>query len=207
MHRSPSSPLPPLPGTTRRPRGLFIDRWGTLLHLVEGGHGKKASDVVFFEGVLDALFRASQRGWKTYLIGNEEAVARGRVSVADWEAIQAEVLGRIAGAGVCLQRDYTCNRHPEGQDPFRGDSVYALPNTGAFYHASHTDGVELRESWVIGDSTLELSAGSRAGCHTAGLRSGEGLADGQVHVEPDFVADDLTAALGEILALERLLRR
>ena len=202
MHRSPSKLFGPLPGTTPRPRGLFIDRWGTLLRLPEDGYGKNTSDVVFVEGVLDALFRASRAGWKIYLLGNEEAVAKGVVPAEQWEAIQEATAEGLAEAGVPLTRDYSCALHPEGQGKFCGDSVYQLPNTGAFYHAAHADGIQLERSWVIGDSTLELAAGWRAGVRLAAVRSGLGLVDGTLHVEPEFWEDDLCAVLSMLLGLE-----
>ncbi len=202
MRRTPQSPFPSLPGTTRRPRGLFVDRWGTLLVAPEGGHGRGASDVVFVDGVLQALFRATRRGWRLYLIGNEEAVACGAVPERAWEALQEALLAGLAGAGVALQRDYTCAVHPEGTAARRGDSVYALPNTGAFYHAAHTDGIQLDRSWVVGDSTLELAAGWRAGLRLAGVTSGQGLRDGQLDVEPELVGATLTEVLETLLALE-----
>jgi histidinol phosphatase-like enzyme len=203
MRRSPLSPFAPLPGTTRRPRGLFIDRWGTLLVLpANQQHGRSASDVVFVEGVLEALFRASQRGWKLYLIGNEEAVARGQVAEQEWNAIQERLLLALTRAGIALQRDYTCTLHPEGEGRFRGDSVYALPNTGAFYHAAHVDGVQLDKSWVVGDSTLELAAGWRAGLRLAGVQSGLALKDATLEVQPELWGTTLSEVLETLLELE-----
>ena len=195
MHRSPSRLFAPLPGTTPRPKGLFLDRWGTLLRLPDLGYGTSATDVVFPPGVLDALFRASRSGWNVYLLGNEEEVARGKVSAEAWEAIQQATLGSLEEAGVPVTRDYSCAVHPEGVGAFCGDSVYQLPNTGAFYHASHADGVQLEKSWVVGDSTLELAAGWRAGLRLAAVRSGLGLSDRTLHVEPEIWAEDLCEVL------------
>ena len=61
--------------TTRDlPRGLFIDRWGTLCELPPMGFAKRPSEVEFIPGVLDALYEATRLGWNLYIIGNEEAV-------------------------------------------------------------------------------------------------------------------------------------
>jgi len=199
MFGSHSSPYPPLEGTVSAPRALFVDRLGTLLELPAAGHLKDPSELRFLPGALEALFRATRAGWKLYLLGNEEAVARGRLSVAGWTAIEQQLLEQLGRAGVPLARNYACLDHPEGVAGHRNDSVYLLPNTGAFYHASHEDGIELARSWVIGDSTLELVAGWRAGCRQAGVRTGLGLSDRTFHVDPEIVEDSLHTVVHVLL--------
>jgi len=191
MFESYPSPFAPLEGTTPRPRAIFIDRWGTLLEVPEEGFARSPDDLSFFPNVLETLFRASRAGWLLYLVGNEDAVARGDLSEASWQAIETHLLERLARAGVPVRSSYA------GLD--QADSVYRLPNTGAFYHAAHSDGIELRESWVIGDSTLELVAGWRAGCRQIGVRTGIGLADGAYEVDPEFVSADLVTAVTDLL--------
>jgi histidinol-phosphate phosphatase family protein len=197
----------PLPGTGAPPHALFVDRWGTLLERPQQGFCEAFAEVSFTPGALDLLFRACQAGWTLYLIGNEDGVAQGSWTDKAWQAFEAELLAHLTALGIGVRRNYACLDHPEGKGKHRRDSVFLFPNTGAMYHAAQTDGIRLGESWVIGDSTLELSAGWRAGCRLAGVQSGLGLADGGVHVEPEVVCADLTEALTEILAVERMLRR
>lgn len=160
--------------------------------------------IEFTPGALDALFRASQEGWRLYLIGNEDDVAHGRVSDEEWKNVQAATREQMSALGIEIHRDYTCVDDPvHGIEGHRTDSVYRLPNTGAFYHAAHNDGVELRHSWVIGDSTLELVAGWRASCRTMGLSTGQGLADQEFHVDPDQRSGTLAEGLFELLGLGR----
>ena len=185
----------PLPGTERAPRGLFIDRWGTLLDLPPAGFARGPEDLVFRPGTLDAMFRASRAGWNLYLLGNEESVAFGDVSDDDWADTEAALLEVLADAGVSLTRNYACLEHPRGRGRHRGDSVFFLPNTGAFYHAAHTDGVEIERSWVVGDSTLELVAGWRAGLRLAAVETGLALSDAAFEVEPEIVLSDLAEVL------------
>lgn len=206
QHRSPRS-FPAIPGTTPAPRALFVDRWGTLLDPPARGFAREPAEVRFHEGVLEALFRAGRSGWRIYLLGNEPAVADGRLDDGAWQAVDGHVLGTLAGAGVPIARSYTCVDHPEGVPGHRADSVYLLPNTGAFYHAAHNDGVELAKSWVVGDSTVELVAGWRSGCRLAGVRTGLGLADGTFHVEPELVGADLREVLTQLLELAWSLQR
>jgi D-glycero-D-manno-heptose 1,7-bisphosphate phosphatase len=188
------------------PRALFIDRWGTLVHAPERGYPLALQEVEFAPGAVDALFRATQAGWRVYLIGNEHAVARGLVSAEAWSAIENGLLAHLAEHGARIDRSYVCLDDPvHGIKGRRKDSVYRLPNTGAFYHAAHTDRVELRKSWVVGDSTLELVAGWRAGVRLAAVESGLGLADATYEVTPEVRGPGLAEVLHELLELENAL--
>ena len=205
MHHELRPPFAPLPGTTPRPRGLFVDRWGTLLEMPERGYAIEPGEVRFFPGVLSALFRATRAGWKIYLLGNEDAVAHGKLALDAWRAVEAHILGTLAAGGVGVTRHYACIDHPEGIEGRRNDSVYLLPNTGAFYHAAHEDGVELGKSWVIGDSTLELVAGWRSGVRVAGVRTGLALSDRTFGVDPEMWSTSLTEALDSLLGIREAL--
>ena len=187
-----------LPGISPTARGLFIDRWGTLLELPAAGFARSVEDVRFRAGILDALFRASRDGWNLYLVGNEEAVAFGDCTDEDWREIEEAIRETLEDYGVALTRSYASVDHPRGRKGHRNDSVYHLPNTGAFYHAAHTDGIDLARSWVIGDSTLELVAGWRAGLRLAAVRTGLALSDGAYEVEPELWASDLAELLDDL---------
>jgi histidinol phosphatase-like enzyme len=159
---------------------------------------------------LRLLFRAGQHGWNLYLIGNEEEVAKGRVSDAAWETFEAGLLARLSGEGIRLVRHYACLDHPKGKGKHRRDSVFRFPNTGALFHAAQEDGVELRESWLLSSDVDELAAGWRAGCRTG--RVGPSPSErptkskGGLEVEPDLAAEDLAALLAEVLACDEYSR-
>ena len=188
-----SSPLPgPLPGAGRPVRGLFVGRSSVLLA------GEPGLSEKLCPAALRMLFRAGQRGWTMYLIGNEDSVARGRTADATWETYEAELMRRLRGEGIPFARHYACVDHPRGKGKHQRDSVFRFPNTGALYHAAQEDGIELRESWVVSSDTDELAAGWRAGCRTAcvGTLRRE---KGDLAVEPDLASGDLAGALGEVL--------
>jgi histidinol phosphatase-like enzyme len=190
------SPFLPLAGTGRPARGLFVHRWGTLLARVAPERGSLEFDPALVSSrSSDALFRAQQQGWQVYLIGNEDEVAQGRVGEVAWERFEGALLDHLARQGVRVVRNYACLDHPEGQGRHRRPSVFLLPDTGIFYHAAQLDGIRLKQSWVIGDTTSTLVAGERAGCRTIGVDTGAGCADGVFEIEPDMQLADLGEAL------------
>ena len=192
MHHSPFAPLP---GTERPVRGLFVDRWGTLFSCAAPAGEARFDPSWLCAEYADALFRALQNDWRVYLIGNEDAVAQGRMSDDSWVRLEAEMLTYLSSQGIRVERNYACLDHPEGDPPHQKPSVFLLPDTGLLYHAAQVDGIELRNSWLVGDSTLELAAGGRAGLRTIGVRTGQACEDGRMRVEPDVVAANLAEAL------------
>jgi histidinol phosphatase-like enzyme len=141
---------------------------------------------------------AGQAGWNLYLIGNEDSVAFGNLSQQKWETFERTMLAQLHKQGIAITRNYACLENPDGEPPHDAESVFLLPNTGVFHHAAQVDGIDLRHSWVIGDSSLELVAGWRANCHLASVRTGEALKDGNFPVEPEFSTDCLADALAHL---------
>ncbi len=196
-------PRAPLPGTSTPKRALFIDRWGTLFEQPQKGWCARFSDVQFYPGVLDALFRAQQSGWMLYLIGNEPQVAQGKQSESSWASFESELMEHMQSFGITITRNYACLDHPsEAKGKHLKDSVFLLPNTGVMYHAMQHDGVQLEHSWVIGDGRTELAAGWRSGCRLMSVQTGAALGDQGPEVDVSLAAEDLTSALREILQAE-----
>ena len=193
-HRNHSC-IAPLEGTDGPRRALFVKRWGTLLRNPESGFPRFDPELLM-PGALDALFKASQAGWWIYLLGNEDDVAHGRVAQETWERFERDLLDHLSKHGVRVTRCYTSIDDPsEGVEGHRKESVYRLPNTGALYHAHQSEGIELKSSWVLGNETLELAAGWRAGCRTAGILGDRDSITGPLETDTAFIAQDLRDAI------------
>lgn len=198
LHRSLR--LPPLPGTLRAPRALFVGRWGALLERT-GSPCRAFADARVAPKAGELLFRATQAGWRLYLVGNEPDVARGRVSDAAWEGFQSELHAHLAGLGIPVQRDYACLDHPQsGKGKHKRESVYRFPNTGALYHAFQEDATDLGTSWMLSDDILELASASRAGVHALAIGASRRVVEGPIEVECDASASSLADALAIVLA-------
>jgi histidinol phosphatase-like enzyme len=196
----------PIPGAGRPVRGIFVSRDGGLL-LADPAKWRSRNGIACATRALRLLFRAGQRGWNLYLIGNEDDVAKGRVADEAWEEYEARLRSKLAGEGIVLVRHYACLDHPKGKGKHRRDSVFRFPNTGALFHAAQEDGIELRESWLLSSDVDELAAGWRAGCRTGcvgSAKGGERTSD--LEVEADLVAEDLASALEELLACDEYSR-
>ena len=59
--------------------------------------------------------------------------------------------------------------------------------------------VDIKSSWFIGDTTTDIQTGIDAGMRTILVRTGKGGRDGKFSSPPDFIFDDLKAAVDFIL--------
>jgi histidinol phosphatase-like enzyme len=183
-----------------------VGRWGALLER-PGSPCKSFADARLAAKAGELLFRATQAGWRLYLVGNEPDVARGRVTDAAWEAFQSDLHAHLAGLGIPLARDYACLDHPQtGKGKHKRESVYRFPNTGALYHALQEDGTDLRTSWMISDDVLELASASRAGVHTLAIGCSSRAVEGPLEVDSEQNATTLAEALSVVLAGDALRR-
>lgn len=197
----------PIPGAEQPLRGLFIDRFGTLLESPGSAGFRPFSPAHIPNAAVDTLFRLSRNGWRVYLVGNEDAVARGKVSDADWLQFERELLAHLAQRGVEIARNYACLDDTDGKGAHKKLSVFRFPDTGVFFHAQQFDGIDLRRSYLIGDSTLEVAAAARAGLKTIGVRTGFGCRDESLAVAPDLHVADVVEALELFLHSDSLALR
>ncbi len=60
--------------------------------------------------------------------------------------------------------------------------------------------IDLSQSWLIGDTTMDVQTAKNAGLKSILLQTGYGGKDGKHTARPDFVADNLLDAVRLLLA-------
>jgi D-glycero-D-manno-heptose 1,7-bisphosphate phosphatase len=146
-------------------KAIFLDRDKTLIH--DPGYINHPDQVKLLDGVAEALIELKALGFKLVVVTNQSGVARG--------VITEEVLGKIhdrmeellAEQNAFLDRIYYCPYHPDGVVPeFSKESEFRKPAPGMFKKAAAEMGLDLSQSWCIGDSRRDIEAGRQAGCRT-----------------------------------------
>jgi histidinol-phosphate phosphatase family protein len=112
------------------------------------------------------------------------------------------LLGR---EGAYLDRIYYCPHHPEAGFPgervdLKIQCACRKPGIGMIDQAVRELAIDLRRSWLIGDSTRDLQTAENAGLKSILLRTGHGGQDGRYQATPHFVFDNLPQAVHFILS-------
>ena len=174
---------------------VFLDRDGTLI--AEKNYLRRPEDVVILPGAVTGLKRLGDAGFRLFIVSNQSGVGRGYFTLADVERVNEHLRGELERAGVRLEKIYFAPEAPD--QPSRGRK----PSPQFLFDARDGFGVDLAQSYMIGDKLIDLECGWNAGVRQSILvRTGYGAQLEQVETEKlkrAVVVDDLTGAAEWIL--------
>ncbi len=182
-------------------QAVFLDRDHVLME--DPGYISDASAVKLLPGVELAMKSLAAGGFKTVVVTNQSGIARGLLTEETLARIHAELRRQLSEKGAHLDAIYYCPYHPEGTvEGYAVESDLRKPQPGMLLKAAEEMDIDLRSSWMVGDSARDVEAGQRAGCRTIRLRSGALPLPGDVaqeDVQADFTARNLVEAARIVL--------
>ena len=159
-------------GSTRT--AVFLDRDGTVIRDVKYLCAVEQVDILPGAGPGLVLLRA--HGFKLVMVTNQSAVARGRLSEMDLQAIHAELIKKLAREGAVLDAVYYCPHHPtEGVGEFRIVCDCRKPKTGMIQRAARELDLDPTLSYVVGDQMSDIELAKGAGATGVLIRGREGV--------------------------------
>jgi D-glycero-D-manno-heptose 1,7-bisphosphate phosphatase len=166
---------------------IFLDRDGTLIEDVH--YCKDPALVRALPGVVEALVRLREKGFRLVIITNQSAIGRGWMTLAEYEAVHARTLEVLAPATI--DGTYLCPETPEKP------STRRKPAPGMVLEAARDLNLDRSRSWFIGDKPIDVECGRASGTRSVLVLTGRGTPeDGR---NADFVARDLAEAADFIL--------
>ncbi len=181
-------------------RAVFLDRDGTIIEDV--GYINGCDKVKFLSGVGEAIKLLNENGFRVIVISNQAGVARGYFTEETVKEINEHVQESLARQGAFIDMIYYCPHHAEGViEEYRKECYCRKPNPGMIEQAVRDFGIDLKNSFVIGDKISDIEAGHRAGCKTI-LLAGEDHPDKYKEdtVISDYVASNLCEAVGWLMS-------
>jgi histidinol-phosphate phosphatase family protein len=146
-------------------RAVFLDRDGVInrkpaeteyvTHYVT-----RWEDFQFLPGAAEAIASLNREGWRVIVISNQRCVAKGLLTIDELEGIHRKMNHELGRLGAKLDGIYYC---PHDKDP---PCACRKPSPGMLLTAVKEHQIDLRSSWMIGDSESDMLAGKRAGCRT-----------------------------------------
>mgnify|MGYP001597844916 CR=1 FL=1 len=136
-------------------RAIFLDRDGTLI--VEKNYLHRPEDVEMFPGTGAALKKLGAAGFKLFVVTNQSGIGRGYFTLAQAEAANARVAALLANDGVRFEKIYLAPEAPD--QPSRGRK----PSPQFLWDARDEFGLNLAESYMVGDKLIDLECGWNAG--------------------------------------------
>lgn len=172
---------------------VFLDRDGTLnIQVVREGKPYPPTtleEFKLYDGVVADCSSLKAAGFLLIVATNQPDVGRGtqlRSVVESMHARLRELIPMIDEIEVCY-------------DPGRGEpSTRRKPAPGMLLAAARVLGIDLAQSWMIGDRWGDIDAGHAAGCRTVFID--RGYSERSPERAPHFTAKSFSQAVGIILA-------
>ncbi len=143
---------------------VFLDRDATLIEDV--GYPRDPRLVRLLPGAAEALAELASLDFALVIISNQSGVARGLLTVAEAEAVHAEVVRQFAAAGVVFAGAYYCYHGPDEGCSCR------KPAPGLLLQAIRELRLDPDQSFMVGDKEIDVAAGLAAGCRSIRYRGG-----------------------------------
>ena len=174
---------------------MFLDRDGTVVVHVD--YARSAAEIELLPGAGEAIREFRRRGYLVVLITNQSGIGRGYFTQSDLESMHDKLCHDLAEHEAKLDAIYHCphlpaDLMPPGQTP----CDCRKPNPGMLRRAAEELGIDLAQSFMIGDAASDIESGKAAGCRT-GLLAPNARPDlGPVE---DFGADFTVHTLLDVL--------
>jgi histidinol-phosphate phosphatase family protein len=169
-----------------RPVAVLFDRDGTLIEDVT--YNGDPARVAALPGAAEALATLRARGVRTGVVSNQSGIARGLVSKAEVDAVNARVEQLLGPFGVFM----VCP-HDESDG-----CTCRKPSPDLVKLAAEILGADPRHCVVVGDIAADVEAGVRAGARAILVPTDR--TDPREVRESPYVAPDLRAAVTMLLS-------
>jgi len=151
-------------------KAIFLDRDDTIIE--DPGYINDPEQVKLLPGVSKGLSDFRKMGYKLIVVTNQSGVARGMFTEEVLAKIHERLKYLLAKENVYVDRIYYCPYHKDGAvKKYRKDSDMRKPKPGMLLAAAEELGIDLKKSWMIGNSYHDVEAGKSAGCKTILVKS------------------------------------
>ena len=145
-----------------KPSRVFLDRDGVINRaIVRDGLPFRADEFrrisKFFADVPEACAKLKAAGFLLVVATNQPDVGRGIMTREIVEAMHAQMLQQLP-----IDRVEVCFHPGRGAS----DCDCRKPKPGMLLHAARELGIDLAQSWMVGDRWRDMDCGHAAGCRT-----------------------------------------
>ena len=181
---------------------IFLDRDGTINEYI--GFLRDVEELNLLPGVSDAIRKINLSEYLCIIVTNQPVIARGEVTYKQLNEIHRKLETLLGKEGAYIDDLYYCPHHPDkGYDgevkELKIDCDCRKPKIGMLLKASQEHNIDLENSYMIGDSTLDIKLAENAGIQSVLVKTGQAGLDGKYTISPTYTARDLNEAVDIII--------
>ena len=147
-------------------KAIFLDRDGVINK--EVNYLYKIENFEFINGIFESCLYFQNLGYIIIIITNQSGISREFYSDNDYQKLSAWMLEEFSKHGIIIQDTFYCPHGPESNCRCR------KPKPGMFIEAKKKHNINMKESWMIGDSEIDIRSANDADIqNTILVRSGK----------------------------------
>jgi histidinol-phosphate phosphatase family protein len=183
-------------------KAVFLDRDGCLN--VHKGYISHHEDLELEKGAAEAVGLINSSPYLAIVVTNQPVVARNECDFEALTDIHKKLDVLLGRDGVFVDDLFFCPHHPDGGYPGERKELKRpcdcrKPQIGLIERAARRYNIDLAQSWVVGDTTVDVQTGANAGTKTVLLETGIGGSDGKFDASPTFQSPSLLETVRQIV--------
>ena len=147
-------------------KAVFLDRDGTLNRLIYGRPPLNLDEMAIYPDALPSLKRLKDAGFKLIVVTNQPDVSRKLITEKSVHELNRAIMDNLPVDGV-----YTCFHDDKDNCECR------KPKPGMLLQAAKEHNIDLKKSYMIGDTWKDVESGEAAGCESLQIMVGKSLKD------------------------------
>ena len=145
---------------------IFLDRDGVINREDPKKHYQNPMEI--YKGAVSAVKKINDNNFLSVLVTNQPAVAKGVISLDKLKEDHKKLEYHFGLKGAYFDRIYFCPYHPErgfrGEiKKFKKESSWRKPNNGMFLQAIKDLNIDIKKSYMIGNSSADYLAARKSG--------------------------------------------
>lgn len=151
----------------RKTGAIFLDRDG-VINQNRNDHVKSWEEFEFIPGALESIRTLTETGLPIFIVTNQAIVNRGAITPEQLESIHNRMIAEIERAGGKIARVYYCPHDNHEKCSCR------KPEPGMLKRAEEEFGIDLSQSFLVGDAETDVQAGLAVGARSILVITGRG---------------------------------
>lgn len=173
-------------------KAVFLDRDGVInKKLPEHNYIKKWEEFKFLPNIAEAI-RELNKKFLVIVTSNQRGVGRGMMAIEDLEDIHIKMKKALQKQNARIDGIYFCPHN------YKDNCNCRKPKPGMLFKAAKHFGIDLSQSYIIGDSSVDIQAGKRVGCRTILISNHKDYLFPELkkkEIYPDYIAPYLLEAV------------
>jgi histidinol-phosphate phosphatase family protein len=145
-------------------RGVLLERDGVILRPTPNGWANSWNELEFLPRALEGLRLLTEHDIPVVVISHQPCIAQHQVSPHELHALTQRMLLEVALAGGKIEKVYYCTHS------LQETCLCRKPFPGLLLRAMSELSLRPSDTWMIGDTEVDLEAACRAGCQGILLR-------------------------------------